>query len=563
MISSIRQQFSSFWNSLSNAQRIGLIALSVVGLVAISLLIGWATTPSYSVLYSGLSEKDAGSIVEALTEENIAYKLQGTGTILVPTDQVYELRLSMARKGMPESGTVGMEIFSENTLGMTEFTQKVNYQRAMEGELERTIGSLEAIESVRVHIVTPEKTLLMGDQSPTTASVTIDVKSGESIDAGQVKAITYLVANSIEGMKPENVVIVDVDGNLLASGDLSGDNLTTQTDTRRAAEVAASYNIQKKVQNILDSALGPNKAVVQASVVLDWTEREKTEQTFDPAATPIVRSSQVLQEAYSTDGSSLGGIPGAASNLPTPVATVASGSGVTNYQRSEETTNYEISQAEVHEITPAGDIKRVSLSVLVDGITDEEQLNAIRSIAAAAAGIDETRGDTLAVESLAFDRSYYEEQEAEMTQSSKIDLYVKIGIGVAGILILAALLWYFQRLMANLRLASSDVWIPVMKQVSDMQLPESPEETQSIAPPLMPTPEEAPAALSAPEPEPEPEPEIESPRLKEVMARVQEKAPSPEDEQMQRTLTRLAEENPASVAEIIQLWLSEDEKQNG
>ena len=323
MITTFIQQFNKFWKSQKTAQRVTILSLAAAALVLIPVIIVWATTPSYSAAYRGLSETDAGNIVQKLTDSGISYKLENNGTILVPSNQVYEVRLMMAREGIPANNSVGMELFSQSAIGMTEFTQKVNYQRAMEGELERTIASMEAVEAVRVHIVTPEKTLLAGEQAPTTASATIKVKPGQSLDAVQVRSITHLIASSIEGMKPENVVVVDTKGNMLASGSQDGQTSadSSQNDTHRTAEIAAAHDIQQKVQSLLDTVLGPNNSVVQASVVLDWTQRETTSQTFDPTPAAI-RSSQKVSETYNTNSASTGGIPGASSNLPTPVATL-------------------------------------------------------------------------------------------------------------------------------------------------------------------------------------------------------------------------------------------------
>ena len=215
-----------------------MIALIAAALILVPVLINWANTPSYVVAYSGLNEEDASQIVQKMDENNIPYQLKNTGTILVPCDQVYEARLKMAREGLPQASTVGYELFSGNTLGMTEFTQKVNYQRALEGELERTIGSLQAVEAVRVHVVTPEKTLLSSGQATTTASVTIRKDRAARWIRAQVRAITHLVASSVEGMKPENVVVVDSEGKMLAGG--AGNDMETsvaQSDNHRAAEM--------------------------------------------------------------------------------------------------------------------------------------------------------------------------------------------------------------------------------------------------------------------------------------------------------------------------------------
>jgi flagellar M-ring protein FliF len=550
------QQFNTFWQRQTRSQRITLIILVVAVAVIVPVVIMWATTPSYAVAFSGLSDSDAGQVVQKLEADKISYKLRDGGTIMVPSNQVYEVRLNMARQGLPASSTVGFELFSNTSvLGMTEFTEKVNYQRALEGELERTIGSLDAIEAVRVHIVTPDQTLLSTDQAPTTASITVKVRSGQSLGQEQVQSITHLVASAVQGLKPDNVVIVDTEGNMLASGDAnSGDTASAgQTDSQRSAEQAAAAGVQKKAQTLLDSVLGPNRSVVQASVVLDWTSHDVTSQTYNPTPAAVL-SSQKTSETYTTNGGVTGGVPGASSNLPTPVATVQANGGASTYNSTNETTNYEVSQTQSHEITSPGQIKRISLSVLVDGVTDTKQLATLKTAVANAAGIDTTRGDSLAVDTLAFDRSYYTKQTADMTKSEQTDLYIKIGEAVAGVILLVVLLIYIQRLLKNLRLNTAEAWVPVMKPVSETAaLGGSP------AYPMMPS--GFGAAQSAQQNNAQPAAAQSSPRAETHMPTPA--AQSPEDEQMQKVLTKMTEENPSEVAEIIQLWLNEDEEKRG
>lgn len=565
MFSQLIGQFNRFWSQQTGTQRLVFIVIIALGLVLMSLFFALAATPTYEVAFSGLTEEDAGQIVEQLSANNIPYKLRGVGTILVPSNQVYEVRLMMARQGLPRSGSVGFEIFSGNTLGMTEFSQRVNYQQAIEGELERTIGSLNAVQAVRVHIVIPEKTLLSSEQKPATASVTIMEKPGMSLDAAQVRAVTHLVASSVEGLRPENVVVVDVHGNMLASGEGSEGSLTAQTDTRRAAELAASSQLERKVQGILDKALGPNKSVVQASVLLDWTQRETTRQTFDPTQS-VVRSEQNIQEVYTTTNGSIEGVPGATTNLPPGgEASLSGGDGVA-YNRTESVVNYEITQVQTHEIEVPGEIQRISLSVLVDGITDTQKLEALQSVIAAAAGIDEQRGDLIAVEALAFDRSYVETQMAEMQAAERQNLYFRIAEIAAAVILLALILWYVMRVLKNLKLASAEAWVPIMKPVSEMaltagvgqyptysigldQLGAGAEGAAQGIPAAGFTPQGLP--VEAPPPPERKMPKIELPTL------------SPEYEQLQKTLDEVAEGDPASIAEAIQLWLAEDERRNG
>jgi flagellar M-ring protein FliF len=579
LLKRLRDQFSTFWSRQGRFQRTALIALVITAIIVIPIFVTWATAPTYSVAFSELSEKDAGEIVAQLQDQGVPYKLKDAGTILVPSEQVYEVRLNMARAGLPRGGTVGFELFSGSTLGMTEFTQRVNYQRALEGELERTIDNLESVDAVRVHIVTPERSLLASDQAPTTASITIKQNPAQPLNAEQVKAITHLVASSVENLKPENVVVVDFEGNLLTTSASEGktDDALSQTDYRRMAELAYSKALQEKVQHLLDSALGPNKSIVQAYVALDWTERQTKSQSFDPASA-VLRSSQVTTETYDAYGTAAGGEPGAVTNLPPGVGEDLAENQFAAYNKEESINNYEVSMVESQTTLPPGVVSRISLSVLVDGITDEAELAKIRSAVAAAVGIDLGRGDSLAVEAIDFDRTYYQEQNAQIAQSERLDMIITIGKALAAFIILLAILLYIQRLLRNLRLASAQAWTPVLQPVAEtppglmpgapgMALPGGyPSEEELIELPGIPKPEkrrppvEPEFDVMLPQPEMAEEegfPELE---LSDLLGRFAEEAPSVEDQQMQQAIARLAEESPASVAEIIQMWLSEDEK---
>ncbi|MCE1254566.1 MAG: flagellar M-ring protein FliF [Anaerolineae bacterium] len=558
MFTRFLNQFNAFWQRQNQTVRVVLITSVVVILIVIPVLITWASQPTYGVAFSELQETDAANIVDKLKAANIPYQMKGTSTILVPTDQVYDVRLMMAKEGLPTSSTVGFELFSGNTLGMTEFTQKVNYQRALEGELERTIGSLDAIKAVRVHIVTPDESLFASEQKPTTASITVEEKPGKKLDASQVRAIAFLVSNSVEGLTTENVVVVDTNGNLLMSG--SNDAASTaasQVDTRRAAEKALASELQKKVKDLLDTALGTNRSVVQVSVALDWSEKEITKQEFDP--TPqAVRSSQQLAESYSTDGQVTSGIPGATTNLPDQAQQAAGANGGNLvYSRTEITNNYEITTTESKEKVVPGDINNISLSVLVDGVSDQQQLTALQSAISAAVGINQDRGDIISVQSLDFDKTVAQQQADEQATSDRNALIITIAEIAAVVLVLGFLFWYVLRLLQNLKMASVEVWTPVLKPVAEVAA--LPVEQAPIVP-MIPQPEpviEEPIIPIAPPPVVAAPVVLPPPPKRKV-----EVMQTPEEEQMQKVVARLADDNPASVAEIIQLWLNEDKQRN-
>jgi len=550
MLAKITTQTTSFWEKQKPTQRVILIAAAVLIVVMVPVLITWATQPTYSVAYSGLDEADAGSIVAQLTASGISYKLQGT-TILVQSDKLYEVRLQIANAGLPKGGSSGYELFNANTLGMTEFTQRITYQRAIEGELERTISSLDTVEGVRVHIVQPEKTLLAAEQAPTTASITIQEKTGRQLDAGQIRAITYMTANAVEGLTPENVVVVNTNGEVLAAGSSDGSSGSiSQVDSRRAAELAAANDVQKKVKSLLDTALGPNKSVVQASVRLDWSDKEITTTTFEPTPNAI-RSSQKSTENYTLDSTGTGGVAGATANLPTPVAGTTAANGTpTLYSRTDETINYEVAQTENHQIIRPGMVDNLSLSVLVDGISDQQQLQTLQSAIAAAAGIDQARGDQLSVQTLTFDKTYLDKQTEDLAVADRTRIITLVAEIIGGLLLLGALFWYISRLLKNLKVASIGVWDPILKPAGEfagstfggLELSAS-TSGQKPVPGLS-------AATAA----------KSSNLLQEATARISPKVTSMEEQKMQALISRLAEDNPASVAEVIQMWMNQDKK---
>ena len=559
MFSSLQQQFMSYWKKQSSGKQITLVSLLLAALILAPVLISWANSPTYAVAYSGLSEQDAAQIVQKLDENNIPYQLKNSGTIEVQNDQVYTVRLLMAREGLPQSSTVGYELFSGSSmLGMTEFSQQVNYQRAVEGELQRTIGSLDAVQAVRVHLVIPEKTLLSSEQGLSTASVTIQVKPGHALDGDQVRSITHLVASSVEGLKPENIVVVDTEGNMLADGTGQESAMdSSRKDEQRVAEQVYATEVQKRVQDILDTILGPNRSVVQATVEMDWTQREITSNTYEPTAVAI-RSSQTINES-STEGGTTGGVPGAASNLPTPVATTTGADGST-YQRSEETLNYEVSQVQSHEIIAPGKVSRLSVSVMVDGISEQAQIDVIRAAVEAAAGIDAERGDQVVVESFEFDTTALDTLNAELEKQQQQQLYTQIGFAAGAVLILLVLFFFILRTINNLRNASKEAWKPVLRPVGEVAAlmddghmgKPAPLQLQDDLSNALTRLAEKNEQLVAPKPENE---DV----VVQLRSRTQT-ATASEDEQRARIISRLTEENPATVAEIIQLWLNEGKK---
>jgi len=461
-INQIREQLLQVWNRLSPVQRGVLVGLTILGLIMMAVFVNWARTPDYAVAFRDLEESEAGAIVEKLQEQGIAYKLGSGGAILVPRSSVHEVRLAMAKEGLPKGGSIGFELFDGSSLGMTEFSQEVNYRRALEGELARTISSLEAVQKARVHLVIPKKSLYTSQQMDPTASIMVELAPGASLSQEQVRSIRYLVASSVEGLNPEGLTVVDTTGNTLAGGvgkvahqelavELTGQQIQTQRSYEQAMEA--------ELQAMLEQLVGPGKVIVQTSVEMDWNQMETVQEIYSPgedADETVLRSSHETHEVYTGTMPSTGGIPGTASNLPEETGSgidttiLSEGSGQA-YERRDVLHNYEVSRLESRSSKAPGQIERITVSVLLDGVEDPQELTDIGEIVRAAVGLDEERGDVLSVKSLPFDRSFYEQEAEAMEEARKYDLYITAAKwGGLGIFVIVLLL-YMRGLLNGLR----------------------------------------------------------------------------------------------------------------
>jgi len=258
-------------------------------------LVAWSNRPDYRVLYSNLSEGDAAAVVSKLKEMKIPYRLEGAGhSILIPAGQVYETRLQLATSGLPQGGGIGFEIFDRTNIGMTDFVQHLNYQRALQGELSRTINQFSEVETSRVHLSLPRKSLFVEDQKEARASVILKLKQGRSLGRSQVQGIVHLVASSAEGLNPTNITVVDTQGHLLSEpGD--SDPMARLGQSQWEFKTNLEKTLEKRVQTMLEKAVGENRVIVRVSADLDFKQIEETEETFDPE-TPAVRSEQRSEE---------------------------------------------------------------------------------------------------------------------------------------------------------------------------------------------------------------------------------------------------------------------------
>ncbi|HXL02464.1 MAG TPA: flagellar basal-body MS-ring/collar protein FliF [Candidatus Atribacteria bacterium] len=429
------------WEGLNQGQRLLFLLISTLLVAGIVTLFLYAGKPDYAPLFQNLSVEEAGKVMDKLKELGIPYQLSSGGTrILVPQDKVYEARMKLAQEGLPSQGE-GFEIFDKNTFGLTSFLQRVNYQRALQGELERTIMELKEVEGARVHLVVPEERLFAEEEKPPTASVVLKLRSGVTLQDAQIEAIANLIANSVEGLKPDRVAIIDDRGNILASG--SGDesswtSLSRLTATQLEVKKEVEATLTNRIQSMLESALGYNQAVVRVTADLDFEQREGQKETFEPirGGEGIARSAQETEEKYQGGVTAPGGVPGVASNIPV-YGQESEATGQTNdYTRRESTVNYEINRVMERFASSPGKVTRLSVAVLVDNNLPSEQVEKIEGVVKAAAGLNEERGDMLIVESLPFNREAQEEEKKALASQNMmkwIELLAKYGL--IGILI--------------------------------------------------------------------------------------------------------------------------------
>ncbi len=401
--------------------RLGIARIGAMIVVAIMLLGFFAlitfrfSSPQMAPLYSGLTFDDSSAIVSELQTLNIDYEIRSEGeTILVSRDQITQIRMDLAKSGLPTKGQVGYEIFDEqNTLGATSFVQNINQVRALEGELARTISSLARIKTARVHLVLPERELFRREKKDPTASIVLGVR-GE-LSASEIRAIQHLVSSAIEGLSPARVSIVDDAGRLLASGAGNDNEITAVSNQMEERTQNIENRIRSRVEKMLEDVLGVGRVRVQVSAEIDLNRSTTTLESYDPES-QVVRSSQIRELVNEANGPALQGAVTIANELPGADNNGANTSGTSEQSKTtEEVTNYEISKTVQTEVKEAGSIKRLSVAIVVDGkyVQDgngastyeartEEELQQISSLIRSAIGFVAERGDSIEVINMQF-----------------------------------------------------------------------------------------------------------------------------------------------------------------
>jgi len=429
------------------SRQISLALVALISLAAFAWIIFQTQQIPYKTLYANLSQKEASSVVQWLKKEGVPHKLADQGkTVRVPANKVYSTRLKLAGAGLPKGQGVGLEIFDKQDFGVTKFTQQVNYQRALQGELARTISSMGPVENARVHLVMPEERLLRDQQKKTKASVMVTTKQNRSMNKRQIGGIVHLVSGSIKGLDKENVTVVDHRGQRLTDNNEGLDSPMSPQKLKYKQKVQTQ--LEEKAQSLLDRVFGPGRALVRVTADLDFTRKQTTEEVFDPGNVVPRSQKEITQES---GGREVGGVPGAQSNLGGNETTMVSAPS----SRSEEVTNFEIGK-EINEITePIGGVEQLSVSVLVgesgpggqeaqaaSGVS-QQQLDSVQTMISSALGLSRDRGDRIEVVSMPFRKGVFEGKGVSASETVGIEQYypfAKYGAALIGMILLYAFL---------------------------------------------------------------------------------------------------------------------------
>jgi flagellar M-ring protein FliF len=440
---------ASILDQLTLQQKLGLAA----GVAALFALVAglwmWGQTPDYRVLYSNLSDRDGGAIIESLQQMNIPYKFaEGGGALLVPSDQVHEARLKLASQGLPKGGNVGFELMENQRFGITQFAEQVNYQRALEGELARSVQSIGAVAGARVHLAIPKPSVFVKEQQKPSASVVLSLQGGRTLDSAQVSAIVHLISSSVPQMSAKDVTVVDQNGTLLSASHDGNTNEGLDANQLKYVQ-QIEQNYIKRIESLLLPLLGPNNVRAQVAADIDFSRTEQTAEIFKPNQNPAETAIRSQQSSESMSGAGLKatGVPGALTNQPPvpPTAPIVSGgpaaggpttTDTTNLSslQKDSTVNYEVDRTIRHTVLPVGSIKRLSVAVVVNSerkvtdakgktsskpLTDEEK-EQINNLIRDAVGFDQVRGDSLNVQVAAFTESKEAVEEIPFWQRADI-----------------------------------------------------------------------------------------------------------------------------------------------
>lgn len=482
--------------NLSAGKKIILVIVIAATIAGCIFLLTWTTRPEFRHLYSNLTLEDAGPIVTKLKEQNIPYRISSNGSsILIPKELVYEVRMEFASQGLPQGSGVGFEIFDNTKLGMTEFVQNVNYQRALQGELSRTINRFNEVESSRVHIVIPKRSLFIEGQESATASVSLKLHSGKWLSKDQVQGIVHLVSSSVPGLSPDKVTVLDNFGKLLA-GFEDNSTLPKVNSEHLEYQKRLETNLENRVKTMLEKALGQDKAIVRITCLLDFKIQEKTEERYYPD-NQIARSEQTSNSMSFEEEKIPAGIPGILSNISRgkPASTVSKTKPA--FQKQDRTVNYEIGKLTSHTIVPTGTIKRVSTAVIIDGTykpvkpdkgkkdkksdleyisRTAEEMTKYENIVKRAVSFDSARGDEIEIINIPFATANMENKNLSATEKSWISKVKEykgfMKYGVSAIIMLLVFIYVVRPLikwLTSTSIAEMQIFNQLPKTVAEIE----------------------------------------------------------------------------------------------
>ena len=455
------QQLGEIWKQLGTSQRVSVLAATFVLIAGLSTIAFWSSRTEYGLLYGRLADGESAKVIAALDESKVPYQIgAGGSSILVPADRVYAMRMQLANKGIPRGDGVGFEIFDKPNFGISDFVQRANYVRAVQGELGRTISQLDEIESARVMIVLPENRLLLDKDKYATASVFVRVKGNSQLPTQSINSIRFLVANSVEGLKPNHVTVVDNLGNVL-SENTDNDSLTGLTSTQLTARRNLEQYLARKAQDLLEKVLGPGQAIVRVSADINYDTISKTEEKFDPDG-QVIRQQTKNDDSVDSSTSNSSSPVGISANTSTETNNAAAGGPMNNSKTRKitSTVDYEIGKTTSSTVQAAGGIKRIAAAVTVASRMEgtgadrkpvnrtPEEIEKLRRVVSNAIGVDATRGDSISLEELAFNDTFATEVTQNLEKQQTHDMWFNLARGAAypalGVLALLILLKMFK-----------------------------------------------------------------------------------------------------------------------
>jgi len=443
------QNFVDFFRSLDMTRRIGLVIMAGLLVATMIGIIVWSGKTDYKVLYTDLTKDDSAVIARMLEEGKINYQVKDDGkTIMVPEDQVEIWRLEIAKKGVNFTGTVGYEVFDKQAFGTTSFVQKINKQRALEGELVKTIMHIKGVTRARIHLSIPESSPFVSERKPPSASVVLDVERGVTMTGDEIKGIQSLVSSSVDGMRSHHVVVIDSRGKKLSEND--GDSMSTETANRIALETKLNSQYEKKVEEILSRVIGEGKVIAKVAIKMDFTEKVETQTSYDSENAAVVSEVRNEQKMVGVRPSPQG-IPGARSNLPGEAPQPGVPETRNDVDKSLVTRNMAVPTVVTKSKKPTAEISNISVAVMVDGkkvpvlgkdgaptVNDDgvtvtkyqawtqEELNNFSQIVGSSLGINQTRGDKLVIKNMEFAKEDLSEMEAIMRARENRELMKNI-----------------------------------------------------------------------------------------------------------------------------------------